>query len=339
MKTRKAQRICAAFLAVFVAIAVVGAGQAGDFPRKDLTGAITFNPGGSMDNVSRIVTPFAEKYLGKTIVLQNKPGAAGAVAMQYVFNSRPDGYTLLYSAENANIYKILNISQIDYDMFEPVILMANAVAIIVVNADSKYKTYQDLIDDARANPETVRAGTNGPGSGGEVSKALMTSVEKVTINSVPFDSEGASITAILGNHVETTGVGLSSAMEFIKAGKVRALAVIAKERVASLPDVPSVAELNGDYGKFLPWGPFYGVYVKKETPPEVLSVLKDAFMKAYEEKEFQNLVEQMGIIPLGITGDEAKQYIKHVQSISSWLIYEAGGAEKSPAEFGIEKIE
>ncbi len=103
--------------------------QAADFPTKDISGIIQWGAGGATDNVSRATTPYVENALGKQIVLQNKPGATGAVGLMQVYNQPADGYTLLYGAENPTLYKVLDISQIDYDAFYPVMLIARNVGV------------------------------------------------------------------------------------------------------------------------------------------------------------------------------------------------------------------
>jgi tripartite-type tricarboxylate transporter receptor subunit TctC len=114
-------------------IGFVAPAQAADFPTKDISGIIQWGAGGATDNVSRATTPYVEKALGKQIVLQNKPGATGAVGLMQVYNQPADGYTLLYGAENPTLYKVLDISQIDYDAFYPVMLIARNVGVIVCN--------------------------------------------------------------------------------------------------------------------------------------------------------------------------------------------------------------
>lgn len=346
----KTKKLLAGLLCIILlfSLTLTGCGKSGDqpkgqeskvsFPERDLAGYIMWGAGGAMDNVSRAITPLAEKYLGKTIVLQNKTGATGAVATQYVYDQKPDGYTLLYGAENPVLYKVLEISQIDYDQFEPINVLLRGVAVIVVNKDAKWNTLQELIDDAKANPGKIKMGSTGPGGLPYVVAALLKTVDDAEFNLVAFDGEGPAMTAMLGGHVDMSAVGLTAAAQYVKAGKIKALAVVSNERVESLPDIPAITELIPAYSPYMPWGPFYGVFVKKETPEEVKEVLKDAFKKAFEEEKFQQFIKDFGGIPVGLSGKEAEDFIKHMQSVSAWLLYDAGGAKKSPAEFGIKRV-
>lgn len=309
------------------------------FPEKDLVGVIMWGAGGATDVVARTITPMAEKHLGKTVVLQNKTGATGAVATQFVYDQKPDGYNLLYGAENPQLYKVLEISKLDYDDFEPVIILGRGVAVIVVPPDSPYKTVQELYDAAKANPGKLKMGSTGPGGLPYVISALIKTVSGLSFNLIPYDGEGPAMTAMLGGHVDFSAVGLTAAREMIRAGKVKPLAVVANEPVAGIEDVVPISQVYPEYKTYLPYGPFYGIWVKKETPKEVVSVLVDAYKKAFDEQKFQDFIKDFGAVPMGTSGQEAKDYLNKWRAISSWLLYDAGGAKKSPEEFGIKRIQ
>ena len=126
-----------------------------NYPETDLVGYIMWGAGGGTDNVARALTPLVEKNLGKSIVLQNKVAATGAIATQYVYDQKPDGYSLLYGAENPQLYGVMDISKLSYNDFEPIILIGRETAIVVVGADSKYNTIEELIQDAKENPNKI----------------------------------------------------------------------------------------------------------------------------------------------------------------------------------------
>ena len=118
------------------------------------------------------------------------------------------------------------------------------------------------------------------------------------------------------------------------ASAVRRISTSSAVRVAS---VPAVTEVYEEYRPYLPWGAFFGAFVRKETPAEALDVLRSAFTKAFQDPRFDEFAKTMGGVKLGITGDEAKKYIRQNQSVAAWLLYDAGGAKFSPEEFGIER--
>lgn len=322
-----------ALLAIGFAVPV----QAADFPTKDISGIIQWGAGGATDNVSRATTPYVEKVLGKQIVLQNKPGATGAVGLMSVYNSPADGYTLLYGAENPCIYKVLDISQIDYDAFFPVMLIARNVGVVVVSKDSPYKTLDDVFADAKKNPGQVKMGSTGPGGLPHVVASMMKATSGVTFNQIVFQGEGPLTTAILGGHVQWSTFGRAACSEHIRAGRMRALAVVSEVPIEGLENVPLITATSADYKKFLPWGPFYGVFVKKETPDATKKALVDAFKTGVGDPKAQEFIKNFGSIYMGISGDEANQFLKKWQSTTSWLLQDAGATKFSPDKFGIPK--
>jgi tripartite-type tricarboxylate transporter receptor subunit TctC len=325
---------------VVLAMALIGIfsfAQAADFPTRDLSGIIMWGAGGATDNVARAVTPLVEKHLGKAIVLQNKPGATGAVSTQWVYNQPSDGYTLLYGAENPQLYRVLEISQLDYKDFYAINVLARGVGVIVCNKDAPWKTIQELFADAKKNPNQIKMGSTGPGGLPYVTGAMMKAVNGVTFNPIPFGGEGPGMTAMMGGHVQFMPVGLTAGREHIRAGRVRGLAIVSDEPVPGLENIPIITSIYPEYKKYLPWGPFYGIWVKRNVPDAAKKVLVDAFQKGAKEQKFQTFIKDFGAVYMGLYGDEADSFLKKWQSVSCWLLQEAGGAKVSPEKFGIPK--
>jgi tripartite-type tricarboxylate transporter receptor subunit TctC len=324
----------------FVGLLTIGLAapaQAADFPTKDISGIIQWGAGGATDNVSRATTPYVEKVLGKQIVLQNKPGATGAVGLMQVYNQPADGYTLLYGAENPTLYKVLDISQIDYDAFYPVMLIARNVGVIVCNNDQPWKTLGDLFADAKKNPGQVKMGSTGPGGLPHVVSSMLKATSGVDFNHITFQGEGPLTTAILGGHIQWTTMGMAAVREHLRAGRVRPLAMVSDVPVPGLEEVPLITATSAEYKKYLPWGPFYGVFVKKETPDAIKKTLVDTFKKGVGDPKAQEFIKNFGSIYMGISGAEAEQFLKKWQSVTTWLLQDAGATKFSPDKFGIPK--
>jgi tripartite-type tricarboxylate transporter receptor subunit TctC len=304
------------------------------YPEKNIQGIIMWGAGGGCDGVARAITPLAEKYLGKTIILQNKTGATGAVATTMVYNLPADGYTLLYSAENPATYRVLGLSPLSFNDFEPIIIPVEGAVVICVNPNTPYKTMRDLVEAAKKNSK-IKMGTSGTGGLPYVAAAMMNNIHNVHFNMIQFDGDGPGATAVMGGHADVMPLALSTSAEYIRAGRLRGLAVLRTTRVPQLPDVPAITEIYPEYKQYLPWGPFYGVFVKKGTPKEVVAKLTDAFTKAYNEPRFTEFVKNSGGFKMGLTGKKAVDFTKKFESTASWLIYKAGGAKKSPGEFNI----
>lgn len=304
------------------------------YPEQNIQGYIMWGAGGGMDGVSRAISPLADKHLGKTVILQNKVGATGAVATTLVANSPADGYSLLYAAENPAIYRVLGLSKLSFNDFEPIIVAVEGAVVICVNPNTPYKTMKDLVEAAKANKK-IKMGTSGTGGLPYVAGAMMKTIHGVEFNYIQFDGDGPGATAVMGGHAEVMPLALSTSVEYIRSGRLRGLAVLRTSRVPQLPDVPAITEIYPEYKQYLPWGPFYGVFVKKGTPADVVAKLTDSFVKASKEARFKTFVSNSGGFELGLTGNAAKQYLTKFESTASWLIYKAGGAKVSPAEFGI----
>jgi tripartite-type tricarboxylate transporter receptor subunit TctC len=159
----------------------------------------------------------------------------------------------------------------------------------------------------------------------------------VTFNEIPFGGEGPSMVAMQGGHVQFTTVGLAAGREHLRAGRIRALAMVADAPVPGLESVPLLTSTYPEYKKYLPWGPFYGVWVKRDASEEVKKKLVDAFQKGTKEPKAQDFIKDFGSIYMGIYGDEADKFLKHWQSVTTWLLQDAGAAKVSPDKFGIPK--
>jgi putative tricarboxylic transport membrane protein len=328
------------FIGAFAALSVsvtAGAGIAADFPDKDLQGVIMWGAGGATDNVSRAITPHAEKFLGKQVVLVNKSGGTGAISTQYVNSRKSDGYTLLYGAENPQLHKVLKLSQIDYADFYPVNVLAHGVGVIVANNDMPWKSFKDLVEDAKKRPGEIKMGATGPGGLPHVIGSLVRTVTGFDVTSVPFDGEGPGVTALQGGHVDFMPAGLTAVREHIRAGRVKALAVVADKPIPGLEDIPLITKDFPKFDKYLPWGPFYGVWVKRDTPDAAKQKLTEAFQKAASEPKFQQFITDFGAVTMNISGKEADEFLTRWQSITAWLLHDAGGTKASPADFGIPK--
>lgn len=322
--------------AALITFFMYGTAQAA-YPEKNIQGIVMWGAGGALDNVSRAVAPAVSNILGKTIIMQNKAGATGAIATTTVANSPADGYMLLFGAENPNLYKVTDISQIDYDAFDPVILLLANVGVVIVPKDSPYKTFKDLVEAAKRG-DAIKMGSTGPGGLPYVATNMIQKIHGVKFNLVQFDGEGPCVTAIMGKHLDAVAVGLISAAAHINGGAVRALCVISQERIPCVKDVPAITEIYAsEYKRYLPWGAFFGVFVKKGTDAEIQDKLRKAFLEAGNSPKFDEFAKSMGGVKLGLTGKAAEDYIARNKQVSAWLLHDAGGARYSPEKFGIKR--
>ncbi len=310
-----------------------------DYPVSDLNGYIAWGAGGATDTMSRTISVLAERELGVNIVLQNKTGASGAIATEFVYGQPADGYSLLFNAENPPLYGVMDISNIDYENFYPVLLFGSQTAVVVVPVNSSYKSITDLIDDALSRPGQIRIGITGAGGLPFNVSAMLRSTSDVEFNQIPFNGDSDVSAALMGGHVDVSVANYSAVAELARAGKVRILTVMANERISADPDIEAIGEVLPEYQKYFPWGAFFGVFVDSRCPDKVKETLTQAFLAAYETDSFQSYLQENYIMPMGLHGDEASNYIRRWQSISSWLLSDADAAVVSPASLGIPRIE
>ncbi len=323
--------------AALVALSVMATPVLAEYPEREVLGVVMWGAGGATDTVARAVNPAAEAALGKPIVVLNKSGGAGAISTAFVNAAPADGYTFLYGAENPQLHGVMGVSDIDYGDMYPINILGRGVAVVVVPADSKYQTLSELLDDIAANPGSVKMGSTGPGGLPSTIGALIANATDFNVTAIPFDGEGPGLTAMLGGEVDFMPAGISAAAEQIKAGNMRALAVVNPEPVDTLPDVPAITETLPDMERFLPWGPFYGVFVRAEVPDDVKGKLTEVFTTAATDATFLELMANRGNVVMNMSGQEAIDFLAKWQQVTTWALQDTGAAKVSPEELGIPR--
>lgn len=320
------------------ALALSAGFAAAEYPEKEIQGIIQWGAGGSTDTVMRAVTPHAEEVLGGNVVMQNMTGAVGAIALNHVADADADGYTVLMGAENPMLYKIMGLGDKDYGEFIPVNILARGTPILVANNDAPFDTYAEMMAHIAANPGEVRFGSTGPGGLPSVINAMIGAVEGgLDVIEVPYDGDGPALTGLQGGAIDVMPVVLGLAVDGIRAGNMKPLAIMDTAPSDRLPDVPAVTEVNDGYNTYLPWGPFFGVFAKKGTPDDVVAKLSAAYAEGAQNAEFVELMEGRGYTLMGISGAEAEAFLSKWQQGTAWLLQDAGLAKNSPEEFGIAR--
>lgn len=326
-----------ALIGALAALGVTAAPALADYPEKDVQGIIQWGAGGSTDTVMRSVTPHAEKVLGEDIVMTNKTGGVGAIAVKFVLAQEADGYTLLMGAENPQLYKVMGLGDVDYSAFTPINILARGVPLVVANNDAPFDTFKEFVDYAQANPGKVKIGSTGPGGLPSVIKAMLSTQVELPVTSVPYDGDGPALTALQGGAIDVMPAVLGAAIEHVKAGRMKVLALIDVNENPALPGVKPITDEYPGFKAYLPWGPFFGVFVKKGTPDDAVAKLQAAYAAGVDNADFKQLMDQRGFSIMNISGQEAEDFLAKWQSVTSWIVWEAGAAKKSPEEFGIPK--
>jgi tripartite-type tricarboxylate transporter receptor subunit TctC len=195
-----------------------------------------------------------------------------------------------------------------------------------------------MMDYIRAHPGELKMGATGPGGLPSVITAMMNTVEgKLDVIAVPYDGDGPALTGLQGGAIDVMPAVLGAAIEGIRAGNMKAIAIFDVEQNAKLPDVPLVTSFNDGYNTYLPWGPFFGVFAPKGTPDAVVAKLSAAYAEGAMHPDFVKLMDDRGFAMMGISGDEANAFLSKWQQGTAWLLQDAGLAKTSPEEFGIAR--
>lgn len=265
------------------------------WPAKMVTMVVPFPPGGVADTVARPVAQAMGRYLKQTVIVENKGGAGGAIGMGQVARAKPDGYTVLMALSSIAIIpeadKITGRKPL-YQMaqLKPVARFTADPTVLVVRADSPWKTVGDFVTAARSKPGAYSYSSSGNYGTMHVPMEMLESNAKIKLLHVPFTGAGPAVLALLGGQVDAISTGPASVAQQIKAGKLRALAHWGKEPLAALPGVPSLTEA-GFPVEFAQWS---GLFVPSDTPEPVVAKLREAARVAANDPQVRQTISQAG---------------------------------------------
>jgi tripartite-type tricarboxylate transporter receptor subunit TctC len=278
------------------------AARAQAYPSRPVRWIVGFAPGGGNDIVARLMGQWLSERLGQPFVIDNRPGAGTNIATEAVVNAPPDGYTLLLAgvpnATNATLYGNLKFNFIR-DLV-PVAGIVRIPNVLVINPNVPAATVPEFIAYAKANPAKVNMASAGVGSGGHLAGELFKMLAGVSLTHVPYRGNAPALTALLGGQVEVLFASLPSSLEYIRTGKVRALAITTAQRTQAQPDLPTIAEFVAGYDM----SAWYGASVPKGTPAEVIDRLNVEINAGLADaKTMARLAEQGGISIAGTPAD------------------------------------
>jgi tripartite-type tricarboxylate transporter receptor subunit TctC len=297
----------AAVLAAFSAT-VPAHGQAQNYPNRVIHILQGFPPGGNVDIIARILAHQMEQSLGQSIVVEAKPGLAGALAAEAVARSEPDGYTLLVVPSAHPAYGALakNVKYKVVDDFTWVSVASFYPFMICVKADSRFKTLKQLIDEARAKPGELKYGSAGVGSILHTTVELLGNQTKTKFLHVPYRGEAPAITGVLTGDVDFIAATTGPISARIKSGEFRALAVTGKTRWRDFPDVPTVSETVSPGFEVISWT---GLAAPANLPKPILDRLNAEMRKAVAAPEVKSKLMSMGGDPRATSPEEMKALV------------------------------
>jgi tripartite-type tricarboxylate transporter receptor subunit TctC len=285
------KKIIPILLTLSLCVFVVMPTQAAQFPEKEVQIIIPWSAGGATDLIFRALGAATEKYLGKAVVIVNKPGGGGAVGYTEGMKAEPDGYTLTAAVTPLTILPHQVKTAFSYKSFDPILNVVDDPSMFLVRSDAPWTSLKEFLDYAKKNPEMITVGNSGAGGGVHLVALAFERAAGVKFNHIPFSGGGPSVTALLGGHVNAVSVSPPEGISHVQAGKLRIIALFAGKRFEMFPDVPTVNEQGIDFVM----GMWRGLVVPKGTPPDVIKNLHDAFKKGMDDPSFKEKAKEMAV--------------------------------------------
>ena len=277
-----------------LALTLPAAVAAQDFPTRPINIVAPFPPGGQADLMARPTAAAMEKILKSPVVVVNKTGAAGAVGMAFVANSKPDGYNLLMALSSISVIpeadKLFDRKPAyTMDQLIPIALVSADPTILVCRSERPWKSVKELVEDAKKRPDGISYSSSGIYGTLHMAMEMLIHSAGIKLKHVPYGGAAPALTALLGGHVDCMAAGPAVVLPHIKAGKLRALAGWGEKRIAVLPELPTLKELGYD-AEFYIWA---GMFAPKGTPEPIMKKLRDTVRAAMQDADFKAAMDKM----------------------------------------------
>ena len=283
--------------------------HAQSFPSKSIRLVVGYTPGGAGDATARLIAKHYADLMNQTVVVENKPGASATLAAGAVATAPPDGYTLLVNTPPDTVIAPITMKdRIQYSMsnFIPIGLVVTVPTVLIVLPTSPYKTVDDLVSAAKANPGKLNYASFGIGSASHMAAELLKSVAGINVTHIPFKGSAPAMVELLAGRVDFLFDTFPSARGQIEGGRVRALGVTSTTRVPVAREIPTMEELGF---KGCVWQSFIGVLAPAGTPRSVLDRLERETAKMNEMKEVQDKLLSQGLVPTNLVGKQYAEFI------------------------------
>ena len=284
------------WIALPIALLLAAGAHGENYPARPLRLVIPYAPGGPVDIVGRVVGLKLTEALGQQVIVDNRAGAGGNIALEIVAKAAPDGYTLLMGANgpiaiNPSLYRRMPVDTVKD--FAPVTMVASSAMILVAHPSLPAHSVKELIALAKAHPGMINYASSGSGSTAHLASELFKNMAGVQMVHVPYKGAGPALADLVSGQVQTMFTGISSTLPYVKSGKLQALAVSSEKRLPILPDVPAVAETLPGY-EVTTW---YGVFLPAGAPAGVIDRLHDALAQALNSADTRQRLAALGADP------------------------------------------
>jgi tripartite-type tricarboxylate transporter receptor subunit TctC len=309
--------------ASLAAVLFGAAASAQTYPTKPIKLILPFPPGAPSDLVGRTIGQKIAEQIGQGVVPDNRAGAGGTLGLTLVAKAPPDGYTILVTSPTLALSPLL-YSNLSFDPakdFTPVARLASIENVVLVHPSVPAKTLKEFIALARSRPGKLNYGSGGPGTTNHLANELLKSLEKLNMVHVPYKGATVATTALMGGEVDEVVVSVASVLPLIRAGRVRALAVLSEKRVATLPEVPTSTEAGFPNFKMSIW---YGMMAPAGTPREIVARLHQEVVKAFDDKTLRQQMANAGMDPWLGTPEQLGALVRNEMARYAKIIQAAG---------------
>jgi tripartite-type tricarboxylate transporter receptor subunit TctC len=286
------------------------------WPGKQITYVVPFAAGGTTDILGRLIAQKLGPALGTTVIIDNKPGAGGNIGSDFVAKAAPDGHTILGGTISSHAINTSLYAKMPYDPiknFQPITLIGMLPNVLVVNANSPYKTVKDVIAAAKAKPDAIAFGSSGNGTSQHLSGELFKSISGINMLHVPYKGSAPAMQALLGDQVQLVFENAVAAIPLVQSGKLRALAVTSTKRYSGLPDVPTVAEAGLSAYEIVSW---QAVFAPAGLPQPIVQKLSTEIAKIIQQPDFKARLATLGVEPSGAGPAELAAFQK--AEVAKW---------------------
>ena len=293
------------------------------WPSKAIRFVVPFAPGGTSEIVARSVAAELSKQFGQSVFVENKPGGAGVTAMQDVAKAAPDGHTIILGHVGTLAVNPYMLKSQPYDVnkdFMPVTLLAKVPNVFVIHPDVPATNFKEFVAYAKKNPGKLNYGSAGNASAGHLAMEYLKLVTGMFITHIPYRGTGPQLTDLLAGRTQASSAGLPALGPYIRSGKLRAIAVGTSQRISTLPDVPTVAELGFKNFETSQW---YGILAPAGTPADVVKLLQEESLKALKSSAVTARFATDNAIAGGGPASEFASFIAEEQKVWSDIVKRA----------------
>ncbi len=299
-----------AALALALTTAFWGGAQAQDkYPGRPVIVIVPQAAGGANDAIARVVAQKLAEQTGQSFVVENRPGAGGNVGTAQAAKAKPDGYTLMLTANSAQVINPALYKNPGFDPvkdFEPVALVATAGYVLVANTSFPPKNVTELVALAKSQPGKITIASAGNGTLNHLIGEMLGKATGIEMIHVPYKGASAAVADLVGGQVQVSVQSLPSSLAFIKSGKLKVLGVVNEKRVAALPDAPTIGETVKGFGS-TPW---YGMFAPAGTPKAIVAKLNAEISKALDSKDVQEKLAGFGCEPYKGTSEQFAEVVR-----------------------------